>query len=188
VDVLAQECGDTLEGPEKNVCNDIMKGREEIRPEFECGLDTADKIGVVREFVPSLTAFVIGLIGVRSGGGVARTTFAGLAVAGVGLFLFAMSDIRRVVARKVIEKIRGSMIERGFVQGNTERIVKESRRGLAGSLYGFRSRFEGVLKRGKEGLEEREGRREGFVGRREGFRRLREEGGGLREAVDEIML
>jgi hypothetical protein len=85
VEVLALECGD-LEGPDKSGCKEISKGVQEFNG-FEHGLDTADKIGVAREFVPSLTAVVVGLVGLRSGGGLARTSFTGLALAGIIRFL-----------------------------------------------------------------------------------------------------
>jgi hypothetical protein len=99
-----------------------------------------------------------------------------------------MSDIRRVLARKVVEKIRVNLNEGNFIQGHTDRIVKMSRRCLTGSLYAFGNRFGRVLKAGKEGLEEKEGRRERYRERSAFFYGLRGDVEKLRGLVDEIQL
>lgn len=195
--------------PDKSGCEEIMKPQavvlESLTPQLADFLDATDKLGILREFLPSVGAFSIGIFGLSRAGRriavftFARTGFAGLALAGtltacsltfigVGLFLFALSDVRRVLVRKVVGKIREQLTLQNFSQSHTDRIVRQSRRALSSSLYSFSSRFNRLLSARQQSLAGKETLRGAYRERSQFYLGLRGDADRLRCQVDTIEL
>ncbi|KAJ3292292.1 mitofusin [Rhizoclosmatium sp. JEL0117] len=117
--------------------------------------DVMDKIEIIKEYIPSLSMLVGGLFGYHS---VTRgmwkndqmmvrgkTAFLGLSMAGVGLFLYSLSDMKTIVDRKVLSKIKSHLINVGLVDANSERIAKGTRRVLKLAIWEFQNQFQRVL-------------------------------------------
>ncbi|KAJ3382108.1 mitofusin [Chytriomyces hyalinus] len=117
--------------------------------------DFVDKVEICREYLPSLGMVLGGVLGYH---GVTRgiwrgdatmvkgkTAFLGLSLAGVGLFLYSLSDMRNVVDRKVLGKIKTHLVSAGLVDANSERIAKGTRRVLRLAIWEFQNQFQRVL-------------------------------------------
>ncbi|KAJ3027445.1 UNVERIFIED_CONTAM: mitofusin [Siphonaria sp. JEL0065] len=117
--------------------------------------DVMDKIEIVKEYIPSLGLLVGGLFGYHSVTiGIwkndqtmvrGKTAFLGLSMAGVGLFLYSLSDMKNVVDRKVLGKIKSHLTSVGLVDANSERIAKGTRRVLRLAIWEFQNQFQRIL-------------------------------------------
>ncbi|KAJ3415274.1 mitofusin [Chytridiales sp. JEL 0842] len=117
--------------------------------------DLTDKVEVAKEYLPSLGMIVGGIFGWQriSYGGLraatwatkGKATFAALAIAGIGLFLYALSDMKSVVDRKVISKMRAHLQDAGLVDRNVERIAKGTKRVLRLAVWEFQNQFQRIL-------------------------------------------
>ncbi|KAJ3075833.1 mitofusin [Podochytrium sp. JEL0797] len=117
--------------------------------------DVMDKIEIIREYIPSLGMLVGGLFGYHSVTmGIwkndtvmvrGKTAFLGLSMAGIGLFLYSLSDMKQVVDRKVLGKIKTHLTNVGLVTANSTRIAKGTRRVLKLAIWDFQNQFQRVL-------------------------------------------
>lgn len=92
-----------------------------------------------------------------------------------------------MLVKKVVGKIRTHLIDSNYVESNTERLVKHSRRCLSASLYDFSTRFNRVLKQSQQSLESQEGRKSLYLNRSRMYVGLRSDAEKLRlllEAID----
>ncbi|KAJ3043531.1 mitofusin [Rhizophlyctis rosea] len=136
--------------------------------------DQTDKMEIAREYVPSVGLMVAGLVGYRrmivsqafggrgvgafggagGGSGVGKLAFAGLTVAGIGIFFYVLSDMKNNVERKVLTKMRAHLNDVNFVESNVSRIAKHTRRILRLAIWEFQNQFTKIL---TESREKREG-------------------------------
>ncbi|KAI8620171.1 P-loop containing nucleoside triphosphate hydrolase protein [Chytriomyces sp. MP71] len=117
--------------------------------------DFVDKIEILKEYVPSLGLMLGGIFGYHSVTmGMWRadqtmvrgkTAFLGISLAGVGLFLYSLSDMKNVVDRKVLGKIKSHLITAGLVDANSERIARGTRRVLRLAIWEFQNQFQRVM-------------------------------------------
>jgi mitofusin len=128
-------------------------------PDLDDMFDTADKIEVIKEFVPATGLLGLGLLGhyaVTSGIlskasrlgyllGKSRSLFVGVSVIGIGYFCYVLSDMRRVVRRKVLGKIRAHIVESEFIDSAVDRIGKATRRILRMCFWEFQTQFQQQL-------------------------------------------
>ncbi|KAJ3199404.1 hypothetical protein HK099_003190, partial [Clydaea vesicula] len=170
VEKLSINCCEEDLKPEKEALNLILDEQNKeknlfLLPEFNEFLDNSDKIGIVKEFGPATIIFTTGLLGFKGvfknffssvGLNAPKTLFAGLAIAGTGMFLFALSDIRRVLLKKVVQKIRIHLNDLNYTSFNSEKILKVTRRSLTSCLYDFNTKFDRALKINQFNLAKRE--------------------------------
>ncbi|KAJ3094939.1 mitofusin, partial [Physocladia obscura] len=130
--------------------------------------DFMDKVEVLKEYIPSVGLMVGGLFGYHSvTAGIwkndqtmvrGKTAFMGLSLAGVGMFLYSLSDMKNVVDRKVLGKIKSHLKSVGLVDANSERIARGTRRVLRLAIWEFRNQFQRVLidaQHKRQGLSEK---------------------------------
>ncbi|KAJ3216174.1 mitofusin [Dinochytrium kinnereticum] len=113
-----------------------------------------DKLEVAKAYLPSLGMMSTGLILYNrfqdnmlrsSANGMIKAGSVALSLAGLGLFCFVLSDMKAVVDRKVIGKMRKHFKDAGFLQTNPERIGKGTRRVLKLAIWEFQNQFQRVL-------------------------------------------
>ncbi|KAJ3051933.1 mitofusin [Rhizophlyctis rosea] len=121
--------------------------------------DQTDKMEIAKEYVPSLGLMCAGLVGYRRmvsqswraassfGGGsnAGKLAFAGLTIAGAGIFFYVLSDMKNNVERKILGKMRAHLTEVGFVENNVDRIAKNTRRILRLAIWEFQNQFTKIL-------------------------------------------
>ncbi|KND04717.1 mitofusin [Spizellomyces punctatus DAOM BR117] len=118
--------------------------------------DHIDKAELAKEYVPSLGLIIGGLVGYKrmatqmwragmSGASTGRLAFAGLTIAGIGIFLYVLSDMKNSVERKVVRKMREHFTEVGFVESNVDRVAKGTRRVLRLAIWEFQNQFQRIL-------------------------------------------
>ncbi|KAJ3296186.1 mitofusin [Borealophlyctis nickersoniae] len=135
------------------------KGVTKIVPmELTEFFDQADKAEIAKEYVPSLALMSAGLVGYRrmvsqgwratnsmgmSNAG--KLAFAGLTIAGIGIFFYVLADMKNNVERKILSKMRAHLAEVGFVESNVDRIAKNTRRVLRLAIWDFQNQFAKIL-------------------------------------------
>ncbi|KAJ3205644.1 mitofusin, partial [Entophlyctis luteolus] len=117
--------------------------------------DMMDKIEVLKEYIPSFGMICGGVFGYHSVTfGIwkndqvimkGKTAFLGLTLAGVGLFLYSLSDMKNLIDRKVLGKIKSHFKSVGLVTTNSERIARGTRRVLRLAIWEFQNQFQRVL-------------------------------------------
>ncbi|KAI8804468.1 P-loop containing nucleoside triphosphate hydrolase protein [Cladochytrium replicatum] len=132
--------------------------------ELEEFFDYQDRLEIVKDYVPSMGMIAAGAIGFRvmsgpstgaalsrsgynGGGGFSGTKllFAGLSVAGVGLFLYVLSDMKHMVDRKVLGKMRQHLTDSQLIELSVDRLVNGTRRVLRLSFWEFQNHFQRLL-------------------------------------------
>ncbi|KAJ3160829.1 mitofusin [Geranomyces michiganensis] len=127
---------------------------------------------LAKEYAPSLALIGVGAVGyqrmaanmIRTGFGAGsggnrtgRLAFAGLTLAGVGIFLYVLSDMRRSVERQVTHKMREHFSETMYVTANVDRVARTTASALRLSVWDFRTQFHRLLaenERRQQGLKD----------------------------------
>ncbi|KAJ3153904.1 mitofusin [Geranomyces variabilis] len=127
---------------------------------------------LAKEYAPSLALIGVGAVGyqrmaanmIRTGFGAGagnnrtgRLAFAGLTLAGVGIFLYVLSDMRRSVERQVTQKMREHFSETLYVTANVDRVARTTASALRLSVWDFRTQFHRLLaenERRQQGLKD----------------------------------
>ncbi|KAJ3195892.1 mitofusin [Irineochytrium annulatum] len=117
-----------------------------------------DKVEVAKAYLPSFSLIATGIVGfqrvtaghwrfgsVMASVGTARSIFAALALAGVGLFSYVLSDMKDVVDRKVVGKLQQHLSRAGFMEANSARIGKGIKRVLRLAIWDFENQFQRIL-------------------------------------------
>ncbi|KAJ1565054.1 mitofusin, partial [Cladochytrium tenue] len=155
-----------------------------------------DKVAVVREYVPGLAMILGGLIGYQAvvktftRGGVGlmrgRVAFAGVAIAGVGLFLYTFSDMKTVIDRQVMGKMKAHLRAAGLVDGNVDRISRGTRRVLRLAIWEFQSQFQRILNESEQQRREQNELRMRAEVTKDSFRALGTRASTLRRMLDDV--
>ncbi|KAJ3181336.1 mitofusin [Gaertneriomyces sp. JEL0708] len=132
--------------------------------------DHADKAELTREYAPSVGLIVGGLIGYRHmagqmlglGGNVIKANsgklaFAGITIAGIGIFLYALSNLPRTLERKVVSKMRDHFLSLHFTSSNAQRLASGTKRVLRLAIWDFQSQFQRILRENEDRREKMEG-------------------------------
>ncbi|KAJ1558579.1 mitofusin [Nowakowskiella sp. JEL0078] len=183
VDLSVIESGFRVSGVEKATENGNGAAGKE-KPEVSAALpleldelfEYQDRVDILKEYVPSVLMATAGLVGyqssamarglglaARSNGvmGQSRLLFVGLGLAGVGLFMYVLSDMKATVDRKVLTKMRTHLGDTKFVDNTVSRLTESTRRVLKLAFWEFENQFNRMLaettsRRDKLGTELRE--------------------------------
>ena len=63
----------------------------------------------------------------------------------MGLFLYTLSDMKNVIDRHVVDKMKTHLIRAGLVTPNAERISRGTRRVLRLAIWEFQNQFQRAL-------------------------------------------
>ncbi|KAJ3092286.1 mitofusin [Quaeritorhiza haematococci] len=185
VERLARTCMDPPPAIDLNVLSsafdtDPQKLYASLAPpaDVEEFFDTTDKMEILKEYLPAVGLFVGGIAGYkRLADGLVRggmfsngkTAFAGMAIAGVGLFLYVLSDMRRLVLQKVTAKTTHHLLTSSYASTHSDRIAKASRRVLRLALWEFSNQFSRTLQERQRSRGAAMEKREREVEKRERF-------------------
>ncbi|KAI8914751.1 hypothetical protein DFJ77DRAFT_490127 [Powellomyces hirtus] len=184
----------------------LVKTQENHHLQVAEFFDQIDKAELAKEYAPSVGLIVGGLVGYqrmasqmfRSGFGGASTgrlAFAGLTIAGIGIFFYVLSDMKNSIERKVVLKMREHFNEVNYVPANVDRVAKGTKRALRLAIWEFQTQFQRILsenERRQEGLrrdiETKRKEKEHFRGVEKKARELARnvEGVDLEEAKDSM--
>ncbi|KAJ1336933.1 hypothetical protein BSLG_006693 [Batrachochytrium salamandrivorans] len=125
--------------------------------------DVSDKLDVIKDYIPGFAlvaggllgyrGFASGLIrGIQSAGALRMTklAFTGVGLAGVGILLYALSDMKSSIQRKVTRKMRDHFAHSGFVEKTTSLLFRTARRALQSTMWEFQNQFQRVLAESEE--------------------------------------
>ncbi|KAI9096114.1 P-loop containing nucleoside triphosphate hydrolase protein [Phlyctochytrium arcticum] len=156
VDVVANAFEDDIStAPGPNAAEGAVS--KVVPMEVTAFFDHVDKAELAKEYAPGLSLSILGLVGYnrmasqvfrQSVGGSSPTgklLFAGLALAGTGWFLYALSDMKNSIEGKIVRKLREHFIEVEFVGTNVDRIAKGTRRVLRLAIWEFQNQFRRIL-------------------------------------------
>ncbi|KAJ3095968.1 mitofusin [Phlyctochytrium planicorne] len=112
-----------------------------------------DKLEVAKAYAPSMGMMTAGLVLFnrfqdgfgRAGGGMIKAASVALSLAGLGLFCFILSDMKSVVDKKIVAKIRSHFQNSKLVESNSERVGRGTRRVLKLAIWEFQNQFQRVL-------------------------------------------
>ncbi|KAI8928780.1 hypothetical protein BC831DRAFT_447369 [Entophlyctis helioformis] len=120
--------------------------------------DVSDKLDILKDYLPSLALMAGGLLGYRgftagllrmaqtaSYARMSKLAFAGLGLAGVGAFLYVLSDMKSGIQRKLTRKMKEHFSQTGFVTKTPEALGITSRRVLRSTIWDFQNQFQRVL-------------------------------------------
>ncbi|KXS17577.1 P-loop containing nucleoside triphosphate hydrolase protein [Gonapodya prolifera JEL478] len=146
MDIVAPGNDTTAPGPKKE--------HKEVSLEFGDFLDFQDRWEVAMGYLPGLGMVATGLVGYRSFAegmfrmtgqigvrNLSRLAFFGVALAGVGFFAFAVSDMRHVLSRKIARKVRKHLEDTEWAQFQVERLGRNVHRTLRLSIWDIQNRF-----------------------------------------------
>ncbi|KAI9019829.1 P-loop containing nucleoside triphosphate hydrolase protein [Hyaloraphidium curvatum] len=115
--------------------------------------DLSDRLELVKEYVPSLTMIASGMYGytkladeIMKYGyqgllNLGRFAFVSLAVAGVGAFIYTLTDMESVLSKKMSRKVRQQFQQMQWVENHVERTGRATRRALRLSIWDLQNRF-----------------------------------------------
>lgn len=148
---------------EKN-CLDHIKdfdlGMNENLPEIEPLILVNTSFGIsdlIRDIIPSVTISGLSVLGYRilcfgsmkaqSGNSVriGKLMFLGLAIAGCGILVFKLADMKHVVQRHVSSAIHTFLLQSLFVESNVRKVVQPARRMLQNRIYNLQRDFQKAL-------------------------------------------
>ncbi|KAJ3274331.1 mitofusin [Terramyces sp. JEL0728] len=114
--------------------------------------DSADRFEIIKDFVPALGMVSAGVFGYRSLvtavlkshslSRLAKLAVAGLAITGVGLLIFKLSDMKATVQSKLSKKLRQYFKDSSFVHSNSHYITSTSQRLLRTGVNDFQRKFQ----------------------------------------------
>jgi mitofusin len=107
---------------------------------------------------------------------------------GIGFFLYVLSDMKSVVDRKVITKMKGHLQDAGLVDRNAQRIAKGTRRVLRLAIWEFQNQFQRILTESQTKREHQEELRTQAELRKDSYRALAARAATLQRMVSEIDL
>ncbi|KAJ3023872.1 mitofusin [Thoreauomyces humboldtii] len=136
----------------------VVQRKEALTMDMAVFIEQIDKKELAREYAPSLGLIVGGLVGyqrmasqmVRNGfngasSSTGRLVFAGLTIAGVGIFFYVLSDMKNSVERNVVAKMREHFSEVAFLDSNVDRVTRGTRRVLRLAISEFQHQFTRIL-------------------------------------------
>ncbi|KAJ3287062.1 mitofusin [Blyttiomyces sp. JEL0837] len=162
--------------------------------------DFTDKVEVLKEYLPSFGLIMAGVFGYRGlaggllrgaaagGSGKAKVGFMGLALAGVGLFLYTLSDMKSLVDKKVITKMKSHLTSAGLIEGNSDRISRGIKRVLRLAIWDFQNQFQRVLSENQKRRDDQTHLRRKAELTKDNFKALATRAGILGRMVEEIDL
>ncbi|KAJ3323509.1 mitofusin [Boothiomyces sp. JEL0866] len=116
--------------------------------------DSADRFEIIKDFVPALGMVSAGVLGYRSlvtgilksqshsFSRIAKLAVTGLAITGVGLLIFKLSDMKATVQSKLTKKLKQYFKDSTFVETNSHYITSTSNRLVRTGVNEFQRRFQ----------------------------------------------
>ncbi|KAJ3121394.1 mitofusin [Nowakowskiella sp. JEL0407] len=124
-----------------------------------------DKLELAKEYIPSVSMFVGGLIGYQSYAakgtmtvsrmdrgiwGQTKLVFAGLTIAGIGLFLYSISNIQVTISKLILSKTHAQLSASPFIQSTTNHLINSTKQVMNIIFWDLRNQV-GKLVRDAEG-------------------------------------
>ncbi|KAJ3256592.1 mitofusin [Boothiomyces macroporosus] len=116
--------------------------------------DSADRFEIIKDFIPALGMVSAGVLGYRSlvtgilksqshsFSRIAKLAVTGLAITGVGLLIFKLSDMKATVQSKLTTKLKQYFKDSSFVESNSHYISSTSHRLLRTGVNDFQRKFQ----------------------------------------------
>lgn len=86
---------------------------------------------------------------------IGKLVFAGVAIAGCGLLLFKLADMKRVIQKHVVESLDQHFTSSQFIESNTRRITVTTRRSLQNGIFNLQRQFQKLLDQKESACEEK---------------------------------
>ncbi|EGF82290.1 hypothetical protein BATDEDRAFT_34336 [Batrachochytrium dendrobatidis JAM81] len=136
---------------------------EEVGIQMSDLFDLTDRLDLLKDYIPGITlitgallgykGFASGMLNTLHTAGALRMTklaFTGIGLAGIGIILYAISDMKSSIQRKVIRKLQDHFAHSGFVEKTTTILFRTSRQALQSTIWEFQNQFQHLLAESEE--------------------------------------